>query len=56
MVHIVRPDAGVQRLVDLTGASGHPVFQWTEEPMALFRGGFYLTPWLAQAHSLDYLH
>ena len=36
-------EAGAQRSVDLTGASGRPIFQWTEEPMTLFCGGFYLS-------------
>ena len=44
MACIARPDTGVQRLVNLTRASGRPVFSAVRSPMALFRGGFYLSP------------
>ena len=41
---IVRPDAEVQCPVNLTGASGRPVFSAVRSPTALFHGGFYLSP------------
>ena len=41
---IVRPDAEVQRPVNLTGASGRPVFCAVRSPTTLFRGDFYLSP------------
>jgi len=44
MASIGRPDARVLRPVNLTGASGQPMFHWTEEPMAIFVGALYLSP------------
>ena len=44
MTCIARPDAEVQRPINLTGASGRPVFSAVSSPTALFRGGFYLKP------------
>jgi hypothetical protein len=32
------------RPVSLIGTSGHPIFSTDREPMALFRGGSYLSP------------
>ena len=43
MACIARPDAGVLRLVDMTRASGRPVFSAVSSLTALFRGGFYLS-------------
>ena len=37
---IARPDAGVQRPVNLTSVFGRLVFYAVRNPMALFRGGF----------------
>ena len=53
MMSIGRPDARVLRLVNLTGASGQPVFHWTEEPTALFVGALYLSP-MAGSSSLSW--
>ena len=44
MACIARPDARAQRPVNLTGASGQPVFSAVKSPTALFCGGFYLSP------------
>ena len=41
---IARSGAEVQRPVNLTGAFGRHVFSAVRSPMALFRGGFYLSP------------
>ena len=41
---ITRPNAGVQRPVNMTEAFGRPVFSAVRSPTALFRGGFYLSP------------
>jgi hypothetical protein len=35
---------GSLRPVGRTYTSGRPDFQWTEEPTALFHGGFYISP------------
>ena len=41
---IARPDAGVLRPVDMTGASGRPVSSAVSCPTALFRGGLLFKP------------
>ena len=53
MANIRRPDAGVLRPVNLTGASGQIEFQRTEEPTALFLGALYLSP-MAGSSSLPW--
>ena len=50
---ITRPDAGVQRPVNLTGASGRPVFSAVRSPTALFMGALYLSP-VAGSSSLSW--
>ena len=50
---IARPDAEVQRSVNLTGASSRPVFSAVRSPTALFRGDFYLSP-MAGSSSLSW--
>ena len=50
---IARPDARVQRPINLTGTSGRPVFSAVSSPMALFHGGFYLSP-MARSSSLSW--
>ena len=44
MACIVRPDAEVQRPINLTGVSGQPVFSAVRSLTTLFLGGFYLSP------------
>ena len=41
---IARLDTEVQRLVNLIGASGRPVFSVVRSPTALFMGALYLSP------------
>ena len=53
MACIVRLDAEDQRLVDLTGVSDHPIFQWTEGTTALFCRGFNLSS-IAGSSSLSW--
>ena len=44
VAYIARPDAEVQRPVNLTEASGRPVFSAVRSPTALFTGALYLSP------------
>ena len=44
MACIGRPDAEVQCPVNLTGASGRPVFSAVRSPMALFPWGLLFKP------------
>ena len=53
VVCIARPDTGVLRPVDMTGASSRPVFSVVSSPTALFHGGFYLSP-TASSSSLSW--
>ena len=53
MTCIARPDAEVQHPVNLTGASGWPVFSAVRSPTTLFVGALYLSP-MAGSSSLSW--